>query len=193
VIQLRVDRDTATPHLQRLIAQAQRPRGIVAAALRAMRNYLVKHFRALDRSNPTGMPGAKRQHFWLDVARSVQNPEIGDHSGSVTVSDPRTGYRLFGGTITAKRTQFLTIPVTGEAYGRTARVFEAETGNKLFPMGGVLAYRSDKGAMPVVAYLLRRSVTKPAEPDKQPNLDAMSADALNHAQAAFDREIQRRN
>lgn len=193
MIQLRLERDTATADMKRILAAMRKPRAGLAAAGRAMRNFLVKHFRGLDKSNPTGMPGARRAHFWLDVARSVNNPEITDQSVSVTVSDPRAGYRLFGGTITAKRAKFLTIPVIGEAYGRRASTFEAETGHQLFPLGASLAYRDGKGTPPIVAYLLRRSVTKGPEPDKQPNLDAMSADALTHTRAALDREIIRGN
>lgn len=54
------------------------------------------------------------------------------------------GLRLqqYGGEIVPKRKRALTIPVTAEARGRSVRVFESETGKRLFLVKGEVAKRN---------------------------------------------------
>ena len=191
MITLAVTKDTATAELQRLLEEAKRPRAILAAAARAMRNFLVRHFRKLETENPNQL-GGERQHFWLQVGRSVQNPVITETTATVAVSDPRYAFKVYGGTITAKRVNMLTIPVSPEAYGRSASVLEREEGVKLIAIGhegrGVLAEELPAGGIKV-HYVLRRSVTIPPFPGALPDMAAMSADALQHARSAAARQI----
>jgi hypothetical protein len=188
---LRVTRDEATPQIERMIREAKRPRAIVAAGIRAVYNFLRKHFRALDRSNPNKL-GGTRQHFWRQVEMSTNTPVITDTNGVVTVSDPRYAFKVEGGTITAKRAKMLTIPVSREAYGRRASVLEQERGIKLIALRlegrGVLAEILPTGGI-IVHYALKPSVTISADPNALPDMDEMSDIALQAASSAAARQM----
>ena len=183
--------DDFTPQMKAMMAEAQRPRAILAAAGRACTNFLKKHFRTLD-ANRANALGGRRQHFWRAVGLSVQLPELTDTNATVTVSDPRYAHKVQGGTIEAKRASFLTIPITPEAYGRTAAVFERETGMKLFALGhggqGVLAVKSADGQV-IPQYVLKKSVNQKPDPDAMPDMKAMAADVLGHARNAAERQM----
>jgi hypothetical protein len=86
----------------------------LAAVGREAHNQLVDHFRAKDKNEPNKL-GGTRQHYWLGVASSVQNPvlENGDTQARVSITDPTIAQKVFGGVITAKRAKFLTIPNAG--------------------------------------------------------------------------------
>lgn len=80
------------------------------------------------------------------------------------------GLRLqqYGGEIKPTRKRALTIPVTGEAKGRTVREFEVATGFNLFLVGkesgdkiGTLAWEDDGGKLHA-AYALRKSAKVPS-------------------------------
>lgn len=80
------------------------------------------------------------------------------------------GLRLqqYGGEIKPTRKRALTIPVTGEAKGRTVREFEVATGFNLFLVGkesgdkiGTLAWEDDGGKLHA-AYVLRKSSKVPS-------------------------------
>lgn len=189
-----VTNDTMTAEMNRLLAQAKNPRGILAAGGRAVRNFLVRHFRKLDRENPNALGGA-RTHFWLQVGRSVQNPEITNTTATVSVSDPRYAHKVYGGTIRAKRHRNLTIPRTPEAHGKAAEVLESELGIELVAIGdvdagqGVLAEILPNGGMRV-HYVLRPSVTQDPWPGALPDADEIADDALVHMQAAAKRQME---
>ena len=145
-------------------------------------NDLKKHFRSRN-STPNKL-GGRRSNFWLQVASSVQSPVIaGTSSVRIDITHPAYAQKLYGGTITAKRAKFLTIPVHPQAYGRTAAVFERETGIELFrpqTSEGVLV-RLLMGIGPdgglTVYYVLKRSVTQKADPNAFPNRETF-ADGL---------------
>src|SRR5919109_58136 len=131
MITVRIDTAQATVYFSQLLAQARRPAGILAVAGRAVANLLKKHYRGRDRAEANKL-GGPRTHFWLEVSRSVQAPVVvGQTSVTVSISHPVIAQKIYGGTIRAKRSSLLTIPVTPEAYGRTAATFERETNLKL--------------------------------------------------------------
>jgi hypothetical protein len=144
----------------------------------------------------------KRTNFWLQVMRSVQTPTL-PVSGTpavVSINDPRFAQKLYGGPIVAKRAKALTIPVSPEAYGRTAAVLEQEKGIKLFAIwqkggGGLLvqsilkrAGKSSGCQTPVhggliVHYLLRKSVYQQPDPKALPTKESIAASFVAGAKA----------
>jgi hypothetical protein len=134
----------------------------------------VGHFRGKDKS-PNKL-GGNRTHFWLEVGRSVNEPELlGDGSGvQVAVSHPVFAHKVKGGQISAKRAKALTIPLTPEAYGRRASVFERETGMKLFLLPDKDAHKAflateDSSGAVKRQYLLTPSVDQQADPTAMPD------------------------
>lgn len=196
MITARIDSAAFVRDFQAIIAQARRPRAVLMAAGRAGRNELVKHFRQKNRDNPNKL-GGKRQNFWNAVASSTQTPIPNEGNNSVTVSitDPRFAQKLFGGTIRAKRVRNLAIPLTPEAYGRSPRTFEAETGLKLIFIrtrgGGILGTRrSEYSQFLQVEYLLKPSVTQQADPTALPDHQRLADVVTQAAQSALDRQLQ---
>lgn len=181
-----------------LLSQTKNPTGMLMVVGRELANTLKEHFRKKEQQEPNKL-SPRREHFWLQVGRSVQNPEqTGYNSVSVTISDPRFAQKVFGGTITAKRAGALTIPVSERAYGRTASTFERETGLKLILIktGGsksngfenaVLAAKVNGGLE--VEYLLTKSVTQQPDPTALPDENEIKRRAIERAQKYLDREL----
>lgn len=106
--------DLATPRLLALRAQARRPRAVMAAAGKAVERELRAHFTRLDRKgNAKGWP---RSHFWARTVRAATAfTGATDTSAEVQIASPEFAQRLYGGTLRAKRTRFLAIPLTARA------------------------------------------------------------------------------
>lgn len=181
----------------RKIALAKNPRAVLLASGREAGSQLKKHFRAKDKANANKLSD-RRSHFWLQVAQSVNQPVLENpKTVSVTISDPRFALRLFGGTITAKNADALTIPEEERAYGRTAKVFEAETGLKLFLVrtgkgafeNAVLAVHEPGQKGFTVEYLLTKSVTQTADTEALPEKSALERAILDRAQKVLDRQL----
>ena len=182
--------------LQGLRAQAVNPRAMMAAVGREGANQLRRHFRQRDKT-PNKL-GGKRQHFWLQVMRSVQVPVVEADGRAVTLSinHPAFAQKVFGGTIRAQRAGALTIPVDPEAYGRTAAVFERETGLQLIFIKStnraLLCTRAQGSDTLQVRYLLTPSVEQPGDPDALPAMgegSGFQAAILARAQAVVDRQL----
>jgi hypothetical protein len=194
MLQIHVDDGDFRGWLSRQAAQMRNPRALMAVLGRELANVLKKHF--LERDRTPNALGGRRSHFWRDVSKSVNNPEV-DSSGlrvSVAISHPIFRHKYTGGTITAKRRRFLTIPVSSEAYGRTAATFKRETRKWLFFLktagGGVLATR-EYGKGFTVHYLLRRSVTQKADTDALPSMFYIAAALKRRAEAFIARQLKR--
>lgn len=177
-----------------IIAKSRRPERILRAAGREVANQLKRHFRKKDRNEPNQL-SPRRSHFWLAVARSVQNPVLnGNLSVTVSINDPRFAQKVFGGPIRAKLAGALTIPVEERAYGRSARTFEADTGLKLILIrtghgafeNAVLAVKEGKGL--TVEYILTKSVTQPADTDALPDKTLLERAIIARADAVFQSE-----
>lgn len=196
MIRLALDSAEFTATLEDLLQKARSPRALVAAAGRAVANTLRAHYRQKDRTEINKL-GGQRTHFWLAVSRSVQAPVMeGETRAAVSINHPAIAQKVFGGIISAKRVRYLTIPVTPEAYGRTARTFESETGLKL-----IFIKPAEKGKAPCLAtvaedsgqvttqFLLTPSVTQDADPTALPAQDDMEAAAVTAAEAALARQF----
>lgn len=193
---LTLQKDDLTPALALLRGQARNPRGIMAAASRAITNLFKKHLRMLQRTRPNKL-GGKRTNFWNQLAQSVNVPSLTATSAVISISDPRASHKHTGGVIRAKRAKMLTLPVAPEAHGRRASVLEGELGIKLFLL------RRDTGAPLLVGhiageqglkvyYALKQSVDQPPDPPEgilPPEADIKSA-ALGAAQSALKRQLK---
>jgi hypothetical protein len=193
MISVRIDKDGFVRDFQRIIAGARRPRAVLAAAGRAGRNELVRHFRAKNRAEPNTL-GGKRTHFWNAVARSTQAPVVDDGTNTVTITitDPRFAQKIFGGTITAKRARNLAIPQTPEAYGRSPRTFTAETGLALFffrKNGGAFLAHTTNLADLTIHYILKPSVHQDPDPTALPDEAHLERVVLDAADAALQRQL----
>lgn len=196
MITYRIDDANFHRDFARLIDAAKRPRALLVAAGRAAYNQLRKHFRGKDKT-PNAL-GGERSHFWLQVMRSTQAPLPDEDARTVTISitDPRIAQKVYGGTITAKRAKALTIPVSPEAYGRTAAVLEQELNVKLFVLpsqfgGGLLAQALSDNSIQI-HYVLRPSVDQDPDPTALPEMTPGSpfmADVLNQARLALNRQL----
>lgn len=185
--------DTATPMLERIGKEVRDPRSLLAVIGRAGANRLKKHFRAKDSAEPNKM-GGRRTHFWNRVASSVfvKPPEAA--FVSIGVGHVAIRQKFLGGTITAKRRKFLTIPLVPEAYGRTARTYARETGNKLFRFNsksGNKFFAERAGGGLRLVYLLRQSVIQKPAPGVLPDDASFSAAVMFAAQQYLEREKKR--
>ncbi len=179
--------------LQRVLDRTERPAGMLRIVGREVGNRLRVHYR--EKQKTPNRLGGKRTNFWLQVGRSVQQPQLrGATTVVVSINHPAIAQKVRGGRIVAKRARFLTIPVSPEAYGRTAETLAHEKGILLFVLGkpdgqkGVLAELSTTRGI-VVHYLLRRSVNQAPDPTALPPLAALETAAVERAEAALAREI----
>ncbi len=203
MIQVTYDRAAFTAQFNAVLARAQNQEGMLMVVGRSLANELKSWFRKKDRSEPNKL-SPRREHFWLQVAGSVQSPRVSGDKVSVTISDPRIAQKVFGGAIVAKRAGALTIPMSEQAYGRTAATFERETGLKLFllkkrtgdPARGqigpsnleraVLAAKVN-GKIEVEYLLVKRVVQEPDE-DALPPESEMERIAIERGQKFVQRE-----
>lgn len=179
-----------------IINQAKNTRPILMAAGREVANRVKRHFAAKDKNEPNKL-SERRSHFWLAVRDSVQNPAVSGNTVTVVINHPAFAQKVFGGPIKAKEAGALTIPVTDEAYGRSARTFERETGLKLILIktgkgnfeNAVLAVKDKSGKGFTVEYLLTKSVTQPADRDALPPKTELERAIILRGQRVLDRQI----
>lgn len=208
MITIKVDQKELEATLREVSKVGGRPRQAMAGGQRTSANFIRARMR--DHNwDPVNHFG-KRSNFWLQVMRSVQTP-IPPSSGTptlISINDPRFAQKLYGGPIVAKRAKALTIPVSPEAYGRSASVLEQEKGIKLFAIstkggGGMLvqsvlkkAGKSAGGQTPVrggliVHYLLRKSVYQQPDPQALPPTPSIAEAFLAGARAVMETLINR--
>lgn len=185
----------AQQELGQLAARLDSPRDLMVVLGREARNALRSHFIQKDQTEPNRL-GGPRSHFWRTVAYSVNAPVVAADGREVRVqvSHPAIAQKVFGGTIRAKRTKFLTIPMTADAHARRASTFEAETGIDLFVLrkgdrAFLAAANADGGV--TVHYLLVRSVDQSPDPKALPERGALEARLLRRARSHVDRVVKR--
>lgn len=198
MVTIKIQDKGVAPLFARLAAMGRSPSDLTIPAARDVANLLKRHYRE-NEAAPFKHPGAKR-HFWRDVLKTVQAPVSvnGGKTAVVSITHPAIRQKVLGGTITAKRARALTIPISAAAYeSGTARSFEHETGQSLFPVGatadgtrGALASRNPDGTLSF-HFLLRRSVRQQPEPRALPSLAEMTRVAVERMRAVFARIIAR--
>ena len=158
--------DNLTPELARMRDALTHRRPLHAALAGHVARDLRAHFTKLERrGNKRGWP---RRHFWNREGRqNTAVTEISDAGGTVTIASVAIAHKVMGGTIRAKRSKYLAIPVSREAYKagspREGRIFG------LFALKGRLVAAKDKqGKKLITHYILKTSVFQRADPNALP-------------------------
>lgn len=159
---------------------------------RAMATTLRKHFSKLDRQRPNKL-GGTRTHFWGEVRRSVQQPElVGGDGVQVAINHVGIAQQRFGGEIRAKNDGKLTIPVHPAAHGHRAREFDLHP--IYFDSGDGILVKDNtesKTGIGEVYYRLVEKVVKKKDPSVLPTdqelQDAAFAAGEEHMQNISDR------
>ena len=137
----------------------------------AAKNWMATTYYSAKNANEPNRLKGQRTNFWANIGRSIQNPLQKGMESIIRILDPRIAQKVYGGTIRAKRVTYLTIPISKEAYGMTARVLERNLGTKIFPI------KSKKGNRLLVSkvdgqlkphYLLKQEVNQKPWPGALP-------------------------
>ena len=98
---------------------------VLKVGARGVTNYLKKFYREKDAKEPNKLAPGRRTHFWnRRIGGSVQAPKSeGTGKVVVAITSDILPHKVKGGTITAKRAKYLTIPIAPEAYARKAGRF----------------------------------------------------------------------
>lgn len=105
------------------------------------------------------------RRFWHDIAKNCRTRSVTETSAEVYSDKPGASLRQFGGTIVPVKAKALTIPISPEAEGKTAREFSAG-GKVLFKIkgkggNGILAYTDSDGQLHALFALRMRVYQKP--------------------------------
>ena len=159
------------------------------AAQSAIQSYYLRKGRNLwiNPALPTHGTGRKKTLF-------SQNVTGGWNVGTVTGSGARINnnaiglaHKVTGGTISAKHSKFLTIPIIPQAHGRTADEFKTKFG-QLFAAKGYLMWRKADGTIEP-AFALKKSVTHKPWPNALPSdteiSDAFAKEAITAVTEEF--------
>ena len=124
----------------------------------------------INNSLPTHGPGRMATGWFSNIARKWFLSSA-DASGAVISNPDEDGslrHKIKGGTITAKNSGALTIPLVPEAHGRRVADYQSEIG-ELFtiPNKNALFEAVDGGGVRAV-YALRQSITQDPWPDAIP-------------------------
>lgn len=133
------------------------------------------------------------RHFWQDIAKNCRTRSVTETSAEVYSDKPGASLRQFGGTIVPVKAKALTIPISPEAEGKTAREFSAG-GKALFKIkgnggNGILAYADSHGQLHALFALRTRVYQKP-DP-WWPNDEEIANIGLAEAQRMIDKAMLR--
>lgn len=162
-----------------------------------------------NRSLSTHGPGRNKTGWANDIAQSwisegsangarvFMGGQTGEGTGGERIDLAKSLLmKIYGGTVTAKRAQALTIPVIPEAHGVRAGVYVSMTGRKLFTLrksllnirnsmtgsdtsSGFLFESDGHGGIRAV-YKLKKSQNFAPWPDAFPNVEEMTGVAFKH-------------
>ena len=187
-----VNFDESSAAILRVASPAQRKIAIEAGAIAAgyaIRNYYASRGRNmwLNLALPTHGAGRKPTQWWRSVANGwTDSPAT---STSVTFSNSTLGlaHKITGGTISAKRKRFLTIPIDPRAHGLSAKNFSVNVLPLFRIKNALMATEKDGTLTPI--YALKKSITqKPwpgALPPEQSYVDPFIDEALESLERQF--------
>ena len=99
---------------------------VLTVGARGVTNYLKKFYKEKSETESNKLNPGRRTHFWNKrIGGNVQAPKS-EGGGKVVVAIDNAGileHKIKGGTIKAKRSKYLTIPIAPEAYDRKASRF----------------------------------------------------------------------
>lgn len=159
------------------------------AAIYAIRTYYSSRGRNmwLNLALPTHGAGRKPTQWWRSVANGwTDSPAT---STSVTFSNATIGFahKITGGTISAKRKKFLTIPVDPRAHGLTAKNFAANVLPLFRVKNALMAAEKDGTISPI--YALKKSVTHAPWPGALPPEQSYVDPFLDAALESLERQF----
>jgi hypothetical protein len=133
-------------------------------------------------TGPTQGAGRKKTQWWRKVE---SNWSVASTSSTgATLSNINTdgfSHKITGGTISAKRAKFLTIPIVPEAHGLSAKTY-SKTIKPLFRVKNLLVQEEKDGKIKPI-FVLKKSVTqapwKGALPPENTYVDAYAAGVLD--------------
>lgn len=130
-------------------------------------------------ASPTGV---------YEEARSRTDEPVVDANGiTVTIHQVAVAQRYYGGPITPKNVNWLTIPARSETYGKRAREFD-NLSFILFPSGiGALVDKSEKSKRDSVYFWLVKHVDQPADPTVLPDEETIIDEAMKRAESYITR------
>ncbi len=177
----------AAESIRSIAAMLKRPQPMLKEVGRAVANQIRKHL--TGQNNKGNKLGGTTTGFYDQVRQATGNPEMDGQGVSITIADLRFPLQVYGGTVTPKKSKWLTIPLHALAHGRRASVFEDETGTKLFRPKGTNVLMASFGQEAVPIYALAKSATIKKNPDALPTDDSMEATAVEQAQKHYARQL----
>lgn len=121
---------------------------------------------------PSGNDGSS---FGADVAEGWYLQDFDRSGATIANAAAHYAFKVYGGTITPKNANSLTIPLIAEARGVRAFRYQEETGRKLFksPSGKALMEKTESGGVRAV-YALVKSITMGPWPGAVPPEDKIT-------------------
>jgi hypothetical protein len=119
---------------------------------------------------PTHGPGRQSSQWWRGTETRWFIKSTTAKGALIENDTVGLSHKITGGTITAKRKKFLTIPVVPEAHNQSAKDFSRNV-SPLFRVKNILAYSVDDGSggkTIKAAYVLKKSVTQKPWPGALP-------------------------
>lgn len=172
--------------LRELISQVEDPSTVLLSAGNSVKKLLQAHYREKNENEPNKL-GADRSNFWGDVGLSVEGPISNGSQVLVNITHPHIRQKIYGGTIKAKRTKYLTIPMHKDSYGVRARVLEREKSISLVFVetnGNKFLAGEHEGRFQFF-YLLKESVTQKPWPQSIPENDDLAKSVREGAAEAL--------
>lgn len=183
--------DSASKALKALALTSGNPRGMLLVLQRSIANASKAHLREKDAAEPNRM-GGDRSHFWATVADQVFTPPPTKTMAKVSFGHVAIRQKILGGTITAKRTKFLAIPISPISYNTSPRELKYQ-GRLYFKRlrggkpGGILIEKATNTAL----FLLKPSVYQQPTPGTLPNFAVLEPKLLDDAKSFVELELTR--
>jgi len=138
---------------------------------------------------PTHGQGRQKTRFSDNVATGWGIASVSGSGATIANKVVGLAHKVTGGTITAKRVKFLTIPIIPQAHGRRARDFVSQIG-PLFAAKGCLMWKKPDGSI-LPAYALKKSVTHKPWPGALPPDELITGAFLAGVNEQIDREFSK--
>lgn len=173
--------NATSPRLQKLAGRLQQRQPLLARLGKRAELALRAHF--LQRESSPNKKGWPKQHFWSRIRRATALESVDNDRAIIAIADPAFGLKVHGGTVRARPGKALALPLRAAAYGKTPRGLQIEG---LFILRSRIAGRAflaaREGERLTIYYLLVKQTVHRPDPDALPNMEALRADLIAHAE-----------
>lgn len=164
--------------LRKMAGRIRRTAKVSLIGAKAVEVRLRAHFRDLNQK--PNKDGWQKSNFWAQIRDSTQTLNDGD-AGVVQINDPRFNLKFFGGVVTPKNADALSIPLHAEFKGLLPSMFPkgrffflpSHDGKNVGVLAEALGDHTIRAA-----YLLRKSTTHKPQADALPPLDELRETAV---------------